>query len=330
MLLDALLSNEQNKAALVRLGADGRLPHAIILEGERGSGRFTLARLISAMAVCRRNGAGCGECPDCKMALEGQHPDVEVFAKSGGQGTLTIKSLRTINQSVATPPNQGRRRVVILRDIQDIAQARTLNTLLKVIEEPPEYLMFIITVDNRENLLPTILSRCLLLRMELPSPEECAGRVQELLKGGADAQEAGRSEEALRMARLCGGNIGRTAQLLSDTPEARVMADALALSKALIGHERYGALRLLQRYERDRAGYRELLCDLRVVFSQLVEQKYQPQDEELSALSQRMTALQGIKILDIIDDMSRTGQFNLNLPLTLTRLGARLTGAILG
>ena len=160
MLLDALLSNEQNKAALVRLGADGRLPHAIILEGERGSGRFTLARLISAMAVCRRSGAGCGECPDCKMALEGQHPDVEVFAKSGGQGTLTIKCLRTINQSVATPPNQGRRRVVILRDIQDIAQARTLNTLLKVIEEPPEYLMFIITVDNRENLLPTILSRC--------------------------------------------------------------------------------------------------------------------------------------------------------------------------
>ena len=324
MLLDALLSNEQNKAALVRLGADGRLPHAIILEGERGSGRFTLARLISAMAVCRRSGAGCGECPDCKMALEGQHPDDEVFAKSGGQVTLTIKSLRTINQSVATPPNQGRRRVVILRDIQDIAQARTLNTLLKVIEEPPEYLMFIITVDNRENLLPTILSRCLLLRMELPSPEECAGRVQELLEGGVGAQEA------LRMARLCGGNIGRTAQLLSDTPEARVMADALALSKALIGHERYQVLRLLQRYERDRAGYRELLCDLRVVFSQLVEQKYQPQDEELSALSQRLTALQGIKILDIIDDMSRTGQFNLNLPLTLTRLGARLTGAVLG
>lgn len=323
MLLDHILSNTKNKAALVRLCEDGRLPHAVLLEGERGSGRFTLAKAIAGMAVCRQTPAGCGVCPDCRMAMQEIHPDIEVYAKEGATGNLTIKSLRTINSSVATPPVQGRRRVVILRDIQDASQIRTLNTLLKVIEEPPDYLMFVLTADNREHLLPTILSRCLLLRMELPEISECAHQAAKLL--GQDEAD----EKILKMAQLCGGNIGRTVSLLSDTAAAKILEDAQNMAQAVLQGDRYSLMCSLSRYERDRAGYRELVANLREVFGRMVRARFDTGSSDASE-PRRLSTGQILKILDVLDAACEEGQYNVNLPLALTCLGARLIDAVYG
>lgn len=320
MIFDSFLGNEENKARILRLCESGRLPHAILLEGERGSGRFLFARMIAAAAVCRHESAGCGVCPDCRMALENQHPDVEVYQK-GGERTLVISSLREITRNVAMPPVQGKRRVVILRDIQDAAQIRTLNALLKVIEEPPDYLMFIITADSRDNLLPTIVSRCMTLRIALPDTETCAGEAARL---AGDVPK----EEARRCALLCRGNIGRCVQLLTDTPEARAMQDAACIRELLFAAEgRYDLLLLLRRYERDRTGYRELIRCLQEVFASSLTDGVSG-TEAADSGQRRITARQGLRILQALSLISDEARQNLNLPLALTRLCARLYAAV--
>ncbi len=320
MIFDSFLSNEENKARILRLCESGRLPHAILLEGERGSGRFLFARMLAAAAVCRRENAGCGVCPDCRMALENRHPDVEVYQK-GGERTLAISSLREIIRGVATPPVQGRHRVVILRDIQDAAQIRTLNALLKVIEEPPDYLMFVITADSRDNLLPTIVSRCMTMRITLPDVESCA---REAARLAGDVSE----EEALRCAKLSRGNIGRCVLLLTDTPEARAMRDAERIRELLLTVEgRYEILLILHRYERDRAGYRELLRCLQEAFASCLTEGTSAQDEA-EGTARRVTARQGLHILQALSLCADEGRQNLNLPLALTQLCARLYAAV--
>lgn len=316
MLSSGLLANEENEAALIRLNAEGRLPHAVLLEGPRGSGRFTLARFISAAAVCRILPEGCGECPDCRLAMDGKHPDVETYARAGAPGTLTIGGLRAIRQSAATPPVQGRRRVVILRDIQDAAQQRTLNTLLKLIEEPPEYLMFIITADSRQNLLPTVVSRCLLLRMRLPEIGQCAGELRRRL-GMPEGESAALSD-------YCRGNIGRALTLQEDAESARVLADAAEITGYILASERYALLRALQKYERNRSGARELTAHLQEIFSRLVRARYEPEGGLFYEAARRLSQQRGERILDTLARAALEGQSNVNLPLALTRMAAGL------
>ncbi len=318
MIFDSFLGNEESKARVLRLCESGRLPHALLLEGERGSGRFLFARMLAAAAVCRRENTGCGKCPDCRMALEGRHPDVEVYQK-GGERTLAISSLREITRNVAAPPVQGRRRVVILRDIQDAAQIRTLNALLKVIEEPPEYLMFIITADSRQGILPTIVSRCMILRVALPDVETCA---EEAARLAGDVPQ----EEARRCALLCRGNIGRCVLLLTDTPEAKAMQDAQRIRELLSSAEgQYDLLLLLRRYERDRSGYRELIRCLQEVFASSLTGGMSGAADDPPC---RMTARQGLRILQALSLIADEGRQNLNLPLALTQLCARLYAAV--
>ncbi len=318
MLISGLLANEENEAALIRLNAEGRLPHAVLLEGPRGSGRFTLARFIGALALCRVSPEGCGECPDCRMALEGKHPDVEVYARAGTPGTLTINGLRAIRQSAATPPVQGRRRVVILRDIQDAAQQRTLNTLLKLIEEPPEYLMFVITADSRQNLLPTVVSRCLLLRMRLPEIGQCADELQRRLEMSP--------QQAQALGDYCGGNIGRALLLQEDAESARILADASKITGYILRGERYPLLCALQKYERSRSGARELTGHLQEIFSRLVRARYEPEGSLFYEAARGLSLQQGEGILQLLSRAMLEGQANVNLPLALTRLAAGLLG----
>lgn len=316
MLSFSLLANEETAAALIRLRAEGRLPHAILLEGPRGSGRFTLAQFIAALALCRVCPEGCGQCADCRLALEGKHPDVETYARAGTPGTLTINGLRAIRQSAATPPVQGSRRVIILRDIQDAAQQRTLNTLLKLIEEPPEYLMFVITADSRQNLLSTIVSRCLCLRMALPDIPQCAGEL--VRRCGMPPQEAAALSD------YCSGNIGRALLLHEDAASARLLEDAAAITGFVLRGERYPLLRALQKYERNRAGARELTGHLQEIFSRLVRARYEGEGSLFYQGAMQLGAQRGERILSALERAVLEGQSNLNLPLALTRLAAGL------
>ena len=137
-----------------------RLPHAIILEGASEKGRLELARLLSRTHICSAaSGKPCDICSDCTKAAKGFHPDVsESLASQDDSTPLKVDAIRTIRSNAFVFPNEAKRRVFLLHNMQ-YANEQAQNALLKILEEPPEYVRFILTCPNSSALLQTILSR---------------------------------------------------------------------------------------------------------------------------------------------------------------------------
>jgi len=134
----------------------GRAPHAILLEG---GGAESLATWVSAAAVCTDpEKKPCGACSGCKKAFGEIHPDIHVASGSGAARSFHVEEIRFIRSDVYKRPNEAPRKVYILRGAQDMSR-EAQNALLKILEEPPQDLLFILTCDNVNSLLPTVCSR---------------------------------------------------------------------------------------------------------------------------------------------------------------------------
>lgn len=134
----------------------GRVPHAILLEGR---GAESLATWISAAVVCTDpEKKPCGACSGCKKAFGEIHPDIHVASGSGAARSFHVEEIRFIRSDVYKRPNEAPCKVYILRGAQDMSR-EAQNALLKILEEPPQALLFILTCDNVNSLLPTVCSR---------------------------------------------------------------------------------------------------------------------------------------------------------------------------
>ena len=166
----------------------GRLSHAILVEGAGGA--FSRAKEIAKTILCSGEGAPCGQCRDCVKAEKDIHPDLLVF--SGGERTRSfhVESVREIRRQAYIRPNEADAKVFILENAQNMT-IQAQNALLKIIEEPPGRVTFILTCDNKAALLETVLSRVSVFSSRdkaEPLPEEADGTaeeiVQALLSGG--------------------------------------------------------------------------------------------------------------------------------------------------
>ena len=166
MNFNHFLGNEKVKEQISFLLNSGRLPHAIILEGETGIGKRTLAREIAAALVCRSGvSKPCYECTQCQKAEKGYHPDIFEYKPKGGARSFHVETVRNVINDVYVAPNEADYKVYILCNahfMNDSAQ----NALLKVLEEPPSYAVFILTVENKSSMLETVLSRSVVLSLE--------------------------------------------------------------------------------------------------------------------------------------------------------------------
>ena len=136
-----------------------RLPHAIIVEGGSEDDRLKLARLLARTLLCRGEDRPCGVCSDCRKALRGFHPDLtECLAQPGDTESLKVDAIRQIRTDAFIYPNEADRRVFLLHNMQ-LSNEAAQNALLKILEEPPEYVCFLLTCPTATALLPTILSR---------------------------------------------------------------------------------------------------------------------------------------------------------------------------
>ena len=151
-----------------------RFPQAALITGVRGVGKRSLAETISAALLCTREGEQpCGQCRACLLAQKGEHPDlmtvqadsVQEDGKSVSRKTIPISSIREIISlcSVNTL-DQGNRVIRIWNAETMTPQAQ--NALLKTLEEPPDRTFFLLTANDSTGLLPTILSRCRMIRMK--------------------------------------------------------------------------------------------------------------------------------------------------------------------
>lgn len=143
----------------------GKVSHAYIMNGERGSGKKMLANLFAMTLLCEEKGSDpCNKCHSCRQADSGNHPDI-IKVTHEKPNSISVDDIREqVNNTVMVKPYQGPYKVYII-DHAEIMTPQAQNALLKTIEEPPEYAVFMLLTENAEVLLPTINSRCVMLKL---------------------------------------------------------------------------------------------------------------------------------------------------------------------
>ena len=144
---------------------NNRVSHAYILNGERGSGKRMLANLFATTLLCESgNSEPCGKCHSCRQAESGNHPDI-IRVTHEKPNSISVDDIRTqVNNTVDIKPYQGPYKVYIIPQA-DMMTPQAQNAILKTIEEPPSYAVFLLLTENAETLLPTINSRCVMLKL---------------------------------------------------------------------------------------------------------------------------------------------------------------------
>ena len=144
---------------------NNRVSHAYILNGERGSGKKMLANLFAMTLLCETgDNEPCGKCHSCKQAESGNHPDI-IRVSHEKPNSISVDDIRTqVNNTVDIKPYQGPYKVYIIPQA-DMMTPQAQNAILKTIEEPPSYAVFLLLTENAETLLPTINSRCVMLKL---------------------------------------------------------------------------------------------------------------------------------------------------------------------
>lgn len=226
MRFDGFAGNARVKEQFTQLERAGRMPHAFLLEGEPGCGKRTLARLLAGWALCSGEGeAPCGICPNCVKMRAGGHPDLFVVSGEEGSRSLHVDVIRRIRADAGILPNEAPTKVYLLFEADGMSPSAQ-NALLKVLEEPPEQAVFVLTCQAASSLLATVRSRTQIFRLE-PLPNEEAAEL--LCKRNPKIKK----EKALELARLYGGSLGRMLAALEDKNASAAATCAASLARAL-------------------------------------------------------------------------------------------------
>lgn len=144
--------------------------HAYIFEGERGLGKKLLARVFSKEILCS-NKCACDGCKSCRLFDAASHPDFKLIKKEEDKKEISVDSIREIIRDISRGPIFSDKKIFLIEDGEELSKSAQ-NALLKTLEEPPEYAIFIITCNNIEELLPTVLSRSIVLQFKRYSASE--------------------------------------------------------------------------------------------------------------------------------------------------------------
>lgn len=227
MSFESLLGNQRIKDNLAGSIRDGKIAHFYLISGPEGSGKHTLARLLAAAIECADHGP-CLSCPVCRKVMADTHPDV-IWVDEPEKRTVSVSLMRQVREEIYVRPNEADRKIYILPRGQDMT-IEAQNALLKVLEEPPRYGVFILLTDNPEKLLPTVRSRCTEYALQ-PLPEE-------MLKNALRRCCPDAASDAVTLAAArSGGFLGQAKRLLESgdalSPQTRAFGNAFAKNNAL-------------------------------------------------------------------------------------------------
>ena len=202
---------------------NNRVSHAYILNGERGSGKRMLANLFATTLLCESgNSEPCGKCHSCRQAESGNHPDI-IRVTHEKPNSISVDDIRTqVNNTVDIKPYQGPYKVYIIPQA-DLMTPQAQNAILKTIEEPPAYAVLVLITTNPEVFLPTILSRCIQLKLRPLKDSVVSDYLTEKM-GVSDGQ-------ADIYAAFARGNLGKAIHLASSEEFALLYREVLTLLK---------------------------------------------------------------------------------------------------
>ena len=238
-----LLGNDRLKENLSGSLRRDRVSHFYLIAGPAGSGKHQLSRLLAAGLLCDGADKPCHGCPACRKVFSGTHPDF-ITVDDPEKKTVPVDLIRQARSDIYIRPNEGKRKIYLFPRAQDMGIPGQ-NALLKILEEPPPYGVFLLLTDNPEKLLPTVRSRCTELKL-LPLPEDTLRRQLEMDFPTADP-------EAIRAAcSRSGGYLGQAKKLLANGDETQPHIQGFA--DALSGKQPMALMQLLvpmEKWKRD-------------------------------------------------------------------------------
>ena len=239
MGFESLMGNQRIKDNLRSSLQKGRASHFYLISGPEGSGRHTLARILAAALMCDGVHQPCMGCEACRKVMAGVHPDF-ITVDDPEKKTVPVDLVRQARADVYVQPNEGRRKIYLFPRAQDMLPP-SQNALLKILEEPPAYGVFILITDNPEKMLQTVRSRCVELPLR-PLDETTLRRELEkrFPKAGPEAVQAavvrsggylGQAENLLR--------TGEEPAQVREFAQAFAGRNALALTELLVPMEKW-------------------------------------------------------------------------------------------
>lgn len=202
-----ILGHEWAAKLLQQHMAHHAVRHAYLFTGPEGVGRRTLALRFAQALNCPyppTPGEPCGECPICRQTARMEMTDLSVVQSDPDSNTLKIEQVRELQHTLSLSPYQAHYRIAMLLRLEE-ATVAAQNALLKTLEEPPQKAILLLTADAVENLLPTIVSRCEVLRLRPLATERLAEALH--AHWGIEANEA------RRLAHLANGRPGYALRL---------------------------------------------------------------------------------------------------------------------
>lgn len=242
-MLERIRGNTQVKADLTAALSGGQLAHSLLLVGEEGCGTGFAARCLAADYLFPRGGSGA------QQVLDGHCSECIEVRGAGASGQISVEAVREVRSKVADTALSTAGRAVILYHAERM-NPNSANALLKILEEPPADVLFVLTAGSLAQVMPTIRSRCGIYTIAPVSQPECAAALS-----GVSPQQA------QELAAIYDGHIGTCREALSghrrnSLAQARLLADCIAQG------DEYNALALLAPYEKERAELTLLLKDL--------------------------------------------------------------------
>ncbi len=326
MAFETFRGNNKLKENLISLIYGNKLPHAMILDGEKGIGKKTLAYLIAAALICRQDNPPCGACADCRNVLAGKHPDVLFYESENHRpGSFKVDTVRNMRDEAFVIPNQSDFKVFIVHEA-DYMAAAAQNALLKVLEEPPKYVVFVLLCENKNQMLETILSRATVFSLSRVSRAEATEYISSLLPETDYAE----IESAVSAS---DGNIGKALEIIRGDGISRVKEVCENIASAVLAPKEFDLLKAMAVFEKDKVLLSEILMYLQMIFRDALVQRSGGKDlfsgaaRSVALLAQRLTKKQILNLINAAAEAEGALKRNANQQLLITRLCAKLYSA---
>lgn len=231
--------------------AGEKLRHAYLFIGPEGVGRRTLALRFAQALNCQGEhapGGFCGKCRDCRQIAAMQYPDLSFLLPEEGHRDILIDQVRALQHTLSLSPYSAKYRIALLPNFQS-ATEQAQNALLKTLEEPSDNVVLLLTADALESLLPTVVSRCEVVRLR-PASIESAEAYLQTVKGLT-------AEKAELMAHLCSGRIGAALHFIEEPELFAQRKESLEMLLELLPAKLYERFALAEKLSKPHDTFRE-------------------------------------------------------------------------
>ena len=216
-----IIGHKREIAHLEQAISAGKVSHAYIFSGEKGTGKKTLADAFAMTLQCESEGERpCGRCHSCRQAGSGNHPDI-IYIRHDKPASIGVEDIRDqLTGDIQIRPYNGKYKIYIIPEAEKMT-VQAQNAILKTIEEPPEYAVIILLPANEQSFLDTIRSRCVTLNLK-PVPDE---QVKAYLMEHLQVPDY----QADICASFAQGNIGKAVRLASSDEFSAIKSSAMQL-----------------------------------------------------------------------------------------------------